>query len=180
MTTSNVDTTVPATTTADTSPKERPHWQRGLTPWKPGQSGNPSGRNRSVTPETAAHLVRQHTHNGLDLIRALLRVLRDPKARHSDTVQAANILMNRLWGQAPASLELSGPGGAPLGSQPNGLAALSVEELRQMLAQREELLALLRRGIQSTGLPPGTMEQLPAADTVAPERQEPSPDTLMA
>ena len=73
--------------------------------WKPGQSGNPSGRPR-LNHDIVA-LARQYTDKA---IAALYEALDDPRTR----VAAAQALLDRGYGRAIQRQELSGPDGAPI------------------------------------------------------------------
>jgi hypothetical protein len=61
-------------------------------PFKPGQSGNPSGRPKDIG--RVRELARGHTE---DAIRALVEALNDPKTK----VHAATALLDRGWGKPP-------------------------------------------------------------------------------
>lgn len=66
-----------------------------VTRFKPGQSGNPSGR-----PKIAGHirdLARQYTE---DAIKTLAAIMIDVKAPPSARIFAANSLLDRGWGKA--------------------------------------------------------------------------------
>lgn len=68
-----------------------------LTPWKPGQSGNPGGR-----PKGLAAYIREHTLDGRDLADFLIRVLAGAQGfKGADRIKACEILLNRGFGIQP-------------------------------------------------------------------------------
>jgi hypothetical protein len=66
-----------------------PAQQRGLRPWRAGQSGNPGGR-----PKGLAALCREHTP---EAVETLVRALRSDDERVA--VTAASVLLDRGWGK---------------------------------------------------------------------------------
>lgn len=64
----------------------------GATPFKPGVSGNPSGRPKAL--QDVVELARTHTPAA---IAALAEALNNPRER----VAAATVLLDRAWGRAP-------------------------------------------------------------------------------
>ena len=96
----------------------------------PGKSGNPSGRPRR--DKEVAAIAREHT---AEAIRTLLHVMTKPKASDSARVSAAQILLDRGWGRAPQSVELSGPGGGPI-----AVAELGQVERRQLMLELQARL----------------------------------------
>lgn len=77
--------------------------------WKKGQSGNPGGRPKAVRDVAAA--ARLHTRAAIDCLANLL-TCNHPAAR----ARAAEILLDRAWGRAPATVTLEG------GKKPVGVA----------------------------------------------------------
>ncbi len=75
----------------------------GLKPWKPGQSGNPGGR--PAVLKELQELARTHTD---EAIMALVSVMRDKRAPAAARVFASNSILDRGWGKAPQSVEVSG------------------------------------------------------------------------
>ena len=68
--------------------------QRHSGMFKPGQSGNPSGRPKS--DETIRDLARAYTE---EAIAALVEIATNPKASDSARVQASTALLDRGWGK---------------------------------------------------------------------------------
>ncbi len=68
--------------------------------FKPGQSGNLSGRPKS--DKTIRDLARVHTKDALD---TLSEIVKNPKASDTARVQASNALLDRGWGKAPQYVE---------------------------------------------------------------------------
>lgn len=82
---------------------------RNSTSFRPGQSGNPAGKPKTV--EHVRDLARQQT---ADAISTLAEIMRDKKAPHSARVAAATGLLDRGWGRPAQAVEVSGPEGQPL------------------------------------------------------------------
>jgi hypothetical protein len=68
--------------------------------FKPGQSGNPSGRPKSN--KTIRDLAKIHTE---DALNTLSEIVKNPKASDTARVQACNALLDRGWGKAPQYTE---------------------------------------------------------------------------
>lgn len=68
--------------------------------WKPGQSGNPSGRPR--TDYRVVDLCRAHTPEAVDTLVTVMRWAKNENAR----VAASKELLNRGWGCAPQVIDL--------------------------------------------------------------------------
>jgi hypothetical protein len=78
-------------------------------PWQKGRSGNPGGRVK-VDPELKA-IAREYTQ---DAIGTAVAIMRNPEARDSDRLKAAEILLDRGHGKPRQELEHSGPDGTDL------------------------------------------------------------------
>lgn len=76
-------------------------------PWKPGQSGNPSGRPKDlITP-----LARKYGNEAIQTIYSIMSdQLMDPAVR----VKAAALLLDRGYGKAREHIELTGADGGPV------------------------------------------------------------------
>src|SRR5262249_16231815 len=71
--------------------------------FKPGQSGNPNGRPRGT--REFAELIAHETRNGEEMLEQLLAMMRDPA--HEDHLKAIEVLLDRMLGRAPQTLELA-------------------------------------------------------------------------
>ena len=72
------------------------------TQWKPGQSGNPSGRPRDV--HRIVELARTHTVEAIETLVAIMRAGRPDAVR----VAAAEALLARGWGKPFQPVDLDG------------------------------------------------------------------------
>ena len=117
----------------------------GLRPWRPGESGNPSGRPKGT--RELAHLVLAATENGEELVKALLAVIRGEVpdlpgvqkgqvVRVSDRLKAVEILMDRAFGKAPQYLELGGAGATKWDSV---LESWTDEDMMAVVKLRDQL-----------------------------------------
>ena len=92
-----------------------------LSPWQPGQSGNPSGRPRGT--RDLAGYVLETTDDGRELIDALLSIARgitpniavqegsrprnDQQVRPADQLKAIEMLLDRGFGRSPQQLDIA-------------------------------------------------------------------------
>ena len=92
-----------------------------LSPWKPGQSGNPTGRPRGT--RDLAGYVLESTDAGRELIDALVclargvmpnvaaqkgsRPRKDQQVRPADQLKAIEILLDRGFGKSPQQLDIA-------------------------------------------------------------------------
>ena len=92
-----------------------------LTPWQPGQSGNPSGRPRGT--RDLAGYVLETTDGGRELIDALVAIVRgtmpnvavqkgtrlrkDQQVRPADQLKAIEMLLDRGFGRSPQQLDIA-------------------------------------------------------------------------
>lgn len=72
--------------------------------FKPGQSGNPTGRPKGVARQ-ARDLI---DNNPGELLEVFLQVAKDEKAKPSDRLQAASLYLDRAYGKAPAYAPVEG------------------------------------------------------------------------
>ena len=77
-------------------------------PWKPGQSGNPAGR-----PKSLMDLIKTQTKNGNVLIDVAMAILtqetyRNQTVKIADRLEALKWLADRGWGKAIQPVEHSG------------------------------------------------------------------------
>lgn len=76
-------------------------------PFQKGKSGNPGGRPKELAE--VRELARKHTTVAIERLVEWMRS-NQPKA----SVAACNAILDRGWGKAPQSMELTGKDGAPL------------------------------------------------------------------
>ena len=92
-----------------------------LTPWQPGQSGNPSGRPKGT--RDLAGYVLEATDGGKELIDSLLSLARgimpnvaaqegsrprkDQQVRPADQLKAIEMLLDRGFGRSPQQLDIA-------------------------------------------------------------------------
>ena len=92
-----------------------------LSPWKPGQSGNPSGRPRGT--RDLAGYVLETTDGGKELVDALVclargvlpnvavqegpRPRKDQQVRPADQLRAIEMLLDRGFGRSPQQLDVA-------------------------------------------------------------------------
>ena len=95
--------------------------ENNLSPWKPGQSGNPSGRPRGT--RDLAGYVLETTGGGRELIDALVSIARgvmpsvpvpegsrprkDQQVRPADQLKAIEMLLDRGFGRSPQQLDIA-------------------------------------------------------------------------
>ena len=118
-----------------------------LSPWKPGQSGNPSGRPRGT--RDLAGYVLETTNGGKELVDALLSIARgampsvalqegsrprkDQQVRPADQLKAIEMLLDRGFGRSPQQLDIA----HSVTDRP--LEHLSDETLRLLVESAEQL-----------------------------------------
>ena len=92
-----------------------------LSPWQPGQSGNPSGRPKGT--RNLAGYVLETTDGGKDLVEALVSIARgvmpnvpvqegsrprkDQQVRPADQLKAIEMLLDRGFGRSPQQLDIA-------------------------------------------------------------------------
>ena len=98
------------------------NYQRNnLSPWKPGQSGNPSGRPRGT--RDLAGYVLETTDGGKELVDALVSLARgimpnvavqggsrprkDQQVRPADQLKAIEMLLERGFGRSPQQIDIA-------------------------------------------------------------------------
>jgi hypothetical protein len=84
-------------------------------PWQKGQSGNPGGRVKA-DPELKA-MAREYTQVA---IGTAVAIMRNPEARDSDRLKAAEILLDRGHGKPRQELEHTGKEGKDLIPETDG------------------------------------------------------------
>jgi hypothetical protein len=121
----------PADPPAEISGEQRATQPRRGRPFAPGESGNPGGRPRKLTELREA----AQAHSGA-AIATLAEIMANRRAPARDRIAAARELLDRGFGRAPTSIELSGPNGEPLD-----------------LTGEDKLLATLRQLAEAAGSP---------------------------
>ena len=118
-----------------------------LTPWKPGQSGNPSGRPRGT--RDLAGYVLETTDGGKELVDALICIARgvmpnvpvqegsrprkDPQVRPADQLKAIEMLLDRVLYRSPQQLDIAhSVSNRPLEHLSDETLRLLVENARQL------------------------------------------------
>ena len=92
-----------------------------LSPWQPGQSGNPSGRPKGT--RDLAGYVLETTDGGRELVDALVSIARgvmpnvavqedtrprkDQQVRPADQLKAIEMLLDRGFGRSPQQLDIA-------------------------------------------------------------------------
>ena len=118
-----------------------------LSPWKPGQSGNPTGRPRGT--RDLAGYVLETTDGGKELVDALLSLARgimpdvampegsrsrkDQQVRPADQLKAIEMLLDRGFGRSPQHLDVAhNVSSRPLEHLSDETLGLLVENARQV------------------------------------------------
>jgi len=118
-----------------------------LSPWQPGQSGNPSGRPKGT--RDLAGYVLETTDGGKELVDALVSIARgvmpnvaaregsrpkkDQQVRPADQLKAIEMLLDRGFGRSPQQLDIA----HSVSDRP--LAHLSDETLRLLVEYGQQL-----------------------------------------
>ena len=121
--------------------------ENNLSPWQPGQSGNPSGRPRGT--RDLAGYVLETTDGGKELVDALVSIARgtmpnvavqegsrprnDQQVRPADQLKAIEMLLDRGFGRSPQQLDIA----HSVTDRP--LAHLSDETLRLLVENARQL-----------------------------------------
>lgn len=82
-------------------PANRMKTGRETTQFKPGQSGNPSGRPK--IPDDVKQMFREATPRACEV---LCQIINDEGARDSDRIKAAEVIMDRAWGKAVQAVDV--------------------------------------------------------------------------
>ena len=118
-----------------------------LSPWKPGQSGNPSGRPKGT--RDLAGYVLETTDGGKELVDALVSIVRgvvphvaaqegsrprkDQQVRPADQLKAIEMLLDRGFGKSPQHLDIAhSVSDRPLEHLSDETLRLLVENARQL------------------------------------------------
>ena len=120
--------------------------ENNLSPWTPGQSGNPSGRPRGT--RVLAGYVLETTDGGKELVYALVSIARgvmpnvpvqegsrprkDQQVRPADQLKAIEMLLDRGFGRSPQQLDIAySVSNRPPEHLPDETLRLLVENARQ-------------------------------------------------
>ena len=118
-----------------------------LSPWQPGQSGNPSGRPKGT--RDLAGYVLETTDGGKELVDALVSIARgvmpnvaaqessrprkDQQVRPADQLKAIEMLLDRGFGRSPQQLDIAhSVSDRPLEHLSDEMLQLLVESARQL------------------------------------------------
>ncbi len=118
-----------------------------LSPWQPGQSGNPSGRPKGT--RDLAGYVLETTDGGKELVDALVSIARgimpnvavqegsrprkDQQVRPADQLKAIEMLLDRGFGRSPQQLDIAhNVSSRPLEHLSDDTLRLLVENARQL------------------------------------------------
>jgi len=121
--------------------------RNNLSPWQPGQSGNPSGRPKGT--RDLAGYVLETTDGGKDLVDALVSIARgvmpnvpvqevsrprkDQQVRPADQLKAIEMLLDRGFGRSPQQLDVAhNVSDRPLEHLSDEMLRLLVENARQL------------------------------------------------
>ena len=121
--------------------------ENNLSPWTPGQSGNPSGRPRG-TRELAGYVL-ETTNGGKELVDALVSIVRgvvpnvavqkgsrprkDQQVRPADQLKAIEMLLDRGFGRSPQQLDIAhSVTDRPFANLSDATLQLLVENARQL------------------------------------------------
>ena len=118
-----------------------------LSPWQPGQSGNPSGRPKGT--RDLAGYVLETTDGGRELVDALVSIARgvmpnvavqedtrprkDQQVRPADQLKAIEMLLDRGFGRSPQQLDIAhSVSDRPFANLSDATLQLLVENARQL------------------------------------------------
>ena len=121
--------------------------RNNLSHWKPGQSGNPSGRPRGT--RDLAGYVLETTDGGKELVDALICIARgavpnlavqkgsrprkDQQVRPADQLKAIEMLLDRGFGRSPQQLDIAhSVSDRPFANLSDATLQLLVENARQL------------------------------------------------
>jgi hypothetical protein len=135
----------------------------GLKPWKPGQSGNPSGRSREIA--AVETLARSHSKEAIEKLVAIMRGKNVKEAR-----LAAEAILDRGLGKAAVAVNLTATA-APLDTRFRGAARAMLEaavEAAEQLSGESTVYetVAVREGGDENGSDTGSLERkalVPAA-----------------
>ena len=126
-----------------------------LSPWQPGQSGNPSGRPKGT--RDLASYVLETTDGGKELVDALVSIARgvipnvavqegsrprkDQQVRPADQLKAIEMLLDRGFGRSPQQLDIAhSVSDRPLQHLSDETLRLLVENARQLKESNSNII----------------------------------------
>jgi Family of unknown function (DUF5681) len=132
-----------------TSEQRRGRGSGGVTGrgFRPGQSGNPTGRGRATLE--LRDVARTYTE---EAVRTLVTIMRSDRSPAAARVAAAQAVLDRAWGRAVQALEHSGPEGSAL--LPVNLTVLTDVQLAQLAWLLEDIAQQASTGIARVELGP--------------------------
>ena len=121
--------------------------ENNLSPWQPGQSGNPSGRPKGT--RDLAGYVLETTDGGKELVDALVSIVRgatpnvaaqegsrprkDQQVRPADQLKAIEMLLDRGFGRSPQQLDIAhSVSDRPLAHLSDATLQLLIESAKQL------------------------------------------------
>jgi len=121
--------------------------ENNLSPWQPGQSGNPSGRPKGT--RDLSGYVLETTDGGKELVDALVSIARgvvpsvpvqegsrprkDQQVRPADQLKAIEMLLDRGFGRSPQQLDIAhSVSDRPFANLSDETLRLLVENARQL------------------------------------------------
>jgi hypothetical protein len=75
--------------------------KKNRTSFKPGQSGNPSGRPK--IPEEFKELAKKYSVTAL---KKVIEIMENEEADNRDQLRASEIIMDRAWGKSTQSMDV--------------------------------------------------------------------------
>lgn len=101
--------------------------KKNSTSFKPGQSGNPSGRPK--IPEEFKELAKRYS---VPALRKVIEIMESPNSDYKDKLKASEIIMDRAWGKSTQAI--SGPEEGPIQTESKiDFSHLTTEQIRELI-----------------------------------------------